>query len=590
MKTTVLVTVLFALSLNVQAQYYQRAYGKNCDVLNDGTPTTHGMNGHLMVGHTDGFGGNDLAFIRTDANGVINVAPTFKSGYRFLNSSSSRLNVVPVDVMQTATGAIVVVGNSTVSLSSSPLTEVFIALSTSSGVITSAISYASTSFLNARATRACLSTFNTSHVYVTGYVNTSVANDVRPFIICYNWSTNTTVWTKTYDFNPTLADQNIPAALICSPYGSEVAIIGNTTLSSGVQKGFYFRVNRSTGAIIQSAPGSGPLADVVILSGQSDIDELKAITTGYSSVAGSVQGYVIAGNKREIATPETYPWIFKIDLNGNITWSRELVHGNGYSLVNDIVQRLNTSGQYEFYLTGNAEHGYVSTDQDIVVFKCDQNGFGLQEFTYENPGLQQGVCAGIVRNTSTDGLGIYGTDVSGNLSLIPGDLYMIKAYFNGSNACLESIYTPTNLIRVPLVWTAPASVIGTMTSSPMSVLFLGQLVEYPYCSTPFIPGASNARLAEPNQPQEAESHLSISPNPSNSETQTLLLTSAYADETQLLVNIVNIEGREVKRFTQTVASGQQQTQLLLGTNLTQGIYFVRIQAGEKTETIRFVVQ
>ncbi|MGL5889909.1 MAG: hypothetical protein ACRC3B_08485, partial [Bacteroidia bacterium] len=358
MKTGILLTALLAIGINLQAQYYQQAYGLNCDVLNDGTPTTNGQNGHLMTGHTDAFSGMDLVLIRTDAGGAVTSSPTFNSGYRFYDVNT-QLYMTPVEVLQeSTTGDILVVGNYYPSLQSAQ-TELFITVSTPAGIITSAIRYTDPQFTDIRATRACLSIFNSSHIYVTGYVNSPPSNDFRPFIICYDWVGNTTVWEQVYDFVPNSADSHIPAAIICSPYGNEVAVVGTSVLLNDDQNVFYFRADQTNGSIIQSAPVAAAfINDVVILNGFSDGDEITAITTGFSS-NNTTQGFVISGNRHSAPnSTDSYPWIFKIDVNGNILWANELVHGNGFSRIYDIIERQNTSGQFEYYLTGNAAAGY----------------------------------------------------------------------------------------------------------------------------------------------------------------------------------------------------------------------------------------
>ncbi|MGL5889748.1 MAG: T9SS type A sorting domain-containing protein, partial [Bacteroidia bacterium] len=314
------------------------------------------------------------------------------------------------------------------------------------------------------------------------------------------------------------------------------------------------------------------------------------ITTGSSSSGGS-QGYVIAGNSNfDFTQTQAQPWILKIDIDGNVLWTNHVRYGNGDASHNNIIERLNTSGNYEYYTTGMASQGFWSGDQDILVFKFDDAGNALQEFTYNNPGFQYGVSAGLVENTAFDGLGIYGTDGSGFLSSIPGDLYMIKAYYDGSNSCNETVSPGNSQAWRTAHWPDAISIVGNMIDFPITEVFLGPIADFPYCSTPSIAGASNARTANQNQPVQEEIKLSVAPNPVSAETQALQLTTNYADQTQLQISIVSVEGREVERLSLTVAGGQQQTQLLPGTKLAEGVYLLKIQSEGKTETIRLVVQ
>jgi Secretion system C-terminal sorting domain len=590
MKTTLFLTALLAAGVNLSAQYYQRAYGgpgPGCDVLRDGTPTMNGGDGHLLVGHTDAFAGQDLTFTRTDDNGGFSMPVNFNNGNRFFNGSI-QLGIDPVEVLHTPSSRIVVVCNTT-RFAPGNMNEILVGVSTPNGNFFSQIGFNEPTFQNAFATSACISTFNQAEMFITGYVNSPNSSNVQTFIICYNWQGNATVWSQVYDLIPSAPDNNTPEEIICSPYANEMAIIGTYWAGLNTQNGFYFRVDPQTGNIIQSTLFSGVSGDVIYYN-NGGIDVFNSITTG-SSTSGGSQGYVIAGNSDfDFTQSQAQPWILKIDIDGNVLWSNYVRFGNGDARHTNIIERLNTSGNYEYYTTGSASQGYLSGDQDILVFKFDDAGNALQEFNYNNPGFQYGVSAGLVENTAFDGLGIYGTDGSGFLSGIPGDLYMVKAYFDGSNACNESINPGTSVAWRTAHWPDAISITGSMIDFPINEVALGPIADFPYCSTPSIAGASNARSASQTEPTFEEIKLSVSPNPVTAKTQSIQLTSNYADETQLLISIVSIEGREVERFSQTVAGGQQQTLLALNTGIAAGVYLLKITGNGKTETIRLVIQ
>ncbi|MCU0433681.1 MAG: T9SS type A sorting domain-containing protein [Bacteroidia bacterium] len=570
------------------AQYYQRAYGgvgAGCDVLRDGVPSVSGLNGHIIAGHTDVFAGADMTLTRTNDNGDILGATSFNNGYRMFNGATT-LATDPVKVLHTTNNRILVVGNST-RLAPGNTQEIYIGAASAGGGFFSTIGYVSQGFNNAYATSACLSAYNTAEMFVTGYILAPSFIDVRPFIICYNWQTNTTIWSQTYDVDPSQVDANMPTDIICSPYNTELMIIGNHTRNT-VRNGFMFKADPANGSFIPVTLWSG-VTDRVVFYDNRGVDTFESITTGSSS-SGGAQGFVIAGNSDfQQNYPQPLPWLLKIDPDGNVLWTNELIYRNGSAGVTDVEERLNTSGTYEYYLSGNAAIGYTSGDQDFLGFKCDDAGNVLFEFTYNNPGFQNCVAVGLVQNTATDGLALYGSDVSAMLSGFPGDLFMVKAYFDGAVACNESIFPSGSNPWFTAHWVAGGLQTGAMISFPLTITNLGPFGDYPYCSAPFIAGASNAREAATQQ-NTADAPLALSPNPLNKDARAFQLQTEYSETTELLIEIHAADGRIVERITHQAAAGKQQQAIGLREALATGVYLVRVYDGASIQVHRLVVE
>jgi hypothetical protein len=588
MKKICLLVAPLLVSGALCAQYYERAYGgigAGCDVLRDGIPSVTGLNGHLLAGHTDVFGGGDMTLTRTNNNGDILGATSFNNGYRLFNGATT-LYTDPVKVLHTISNRILVVGNST-RLTPGNQQEIYIGAASGGGGFFSTVGFVDPGFQNAYASSACISAYNPAEMFVTGYILAPNFTDIRPFIICYNWQTNTTVWSETYDLSPTQTDANVPVEIICSPYGNELIIVGNNTINT-VRNGFMFKADPTNGSYIPCTLWSG-VTDRVIFYDNRGVDYFEAITTG-SSTSGGAQGFVIAGNSDFMQTyAQPLPWLLKIDTDGNVLWTNELIYRNGDATVSDVEERLNTSGTYEYYLSGTAGTGYLSGDQDFLGLKCDDAGNLLFEFTYNNPGFQHTVAVGLVQNTPDDGLALYGSDGSAFLSGFPGDLFMVKAYFDGAVACNESIFPSASNNWYTAHWAVGGSMPGPLNSFPLTITNLGPFGDYPFCSTPSITGASNARQTVSQENTNAATQM-LSPNPLNKESKVFQLQTTYTESTQLLIEIYSAEGREVEKITHWTGAGKQQQTIRLREALASGVYLVRVYDGASMNVLRLVVE
>jgi hypothetical protein len=573
----------------VDAQYYERAYGGiggGCDVLRDGIPTVSGLNGHILAGHTDVFSGGDMTLTRTNNNGDIIGPSTFNNGYRLFNGATT-LYTDPAKVLHTLNNRILVVGNST-RMAPGNQQEIYIAAAASGGSFFSSVGYVDPGFQNAYATSACLSTYNSAEMYVTGYVLAPNFTITKPFIICYNWQNNSTVWSQVYDLLPAQADANMPTDIICSPYNGELIIVGNHSFNA-VRNGFMFKTDPTNGNYIPCTLWSG-VTDRVVFYDNRGVDNFESITTGSSSSGGS-QGFVIAGNSdfMQVYAPQTHPWLLKIDSDGNVLWSNELIFKNGDSRISDVEERLNTNANYEYYVAGMADIGYTFGDADFLGFKCDDAGNALFEYTYNNPGNQHSIAVGLVQNTTTDGMALYGSDGSAMLSGFPGDLYMVKAYYDGSIACNETIIPSVSISGFTTHWADGGSITGSLNSFPLSIVNLGPFGDYPFCSVPSITGASNARVATADN-IPTNDLTAIYPNPLSKDARAFQLNTAYSEATQLLVEIYTPDGRVLEKTALWVSAGKQQNEIGLREKLASGVYLIRVYDGVTMNVMRLVVE
>ncbi|MGL5888546.1 MAG: T9SS type A sorting domain-containing protein, partial [Bacteroidia bacterium] len=545
-----------------------------------------GMKGHIITGYTDyysNFLGNDMILTRTDVNGNISGTSAFNNVYR-LSLGQQKLDPHPVEVIHTPNNRILVAGTA---FHQNGNAQIFITAASAGGGFFMSTGYFSSSYNRIHATSACLSIYNSAHIYVTGYAEQS-PNGRIPIVMCVDWTSNTLVWSQVYDLRPSIMDWNTPSAIICSPNANELVIVGNCV--NGAQNDvFLIKADASSGILKPLALSTGT-ADVAYYDSRGGIEVATGITTG-SSTSGGSQGFVICGNSNfGLSGWPNEALLFKVDDNGNALWTNWLRFGNGATEINDVVERLNTSNQYEYYVTGTAKNGYNTGTSDILVFKCDDNGSAVAEFTIDDALSQEGICAGLVENTADDGLAIYGRENSAQYSGFGGDMRMVKTYFNGVLGCNEII---SSFVENHMYMTANGASYGTagsLSSNSYSVNLLGPIAEFPICSASSVAGGSNAREASSNLSVQSATSLSLFPNPSAAGANTIQLTTSYEKSELLKIELYSADGRLIETFSKSVTEGNNMFTLNLQQELVSGAYLIRVQDSEKTEMLRLIVQ
>ncbi|MGL5888343.1 MAG: hypothetical protein ACRC3B_00580, partial [Bacteroidia bacterium] len=542
-----LLQLLSALLLTgaLHGQYFQSVYGgsgSGCDVLEDGTPTQSGQTGHLMVGHTDAYMGItgvvNMSVVRTDQNGLISGASAFNQVYKI---STGQLNhsAHPVEIMHTANDRILVAGSLYNTNGSS---NIYLAVANSSGNFFSCTGFTGSLYNRLIATTACLSTFNSAHVFIAGYADLFQTGQAYPVLLCFDWQNNTVVWSHIFDFRGSLADMNIPKNIMCSPYSNEVVITGDAKIGT-VNDIFFCKADANTGDLNMLNLSSGSNF-VAYYDGRGGYDEVTGLTTG-SSTSGGALGFVVCGNSNfglNNASLETM--LFKVDNDGNRLWINRVRYGNGAAEVSDVAERLNTTGNYEYFLTGQAAIGYASSDADILVFKCDDAGNGIEEYTIDDALGQDGISIGLVDNTATDGLAIYGRELSAQYTGFGGDFRMAKMYYNGALNCNENVKTPISDRKYLSVTSSSYNDMDVLSQQSYSVTPVGPYIMVTLCSSTSISWGNNTR--EANQGSDIIPGFSVSPNPVSSATNHLQLSTHLEQATEIQVEILAVDGRLIE--------------------------------------------
>jgi hypothetical protein len=575
MKKLLLILGVFVLS-TAHAQYFQRQNGNApYDELADGLNTTVGAAGHLMVGSTQIAGGQNLVLTRTNANGVIGAAPTFNRNFSLTTTTNIPLIAMPCKVLQIPNGRTVVVGSYVSNIAVVP-PGIFTAVFAANGNVISVRSWQTTQpapSITIFATSACNALPGSSTVYICGYSDVSTSsNGGRPLIMAINGTTNTLIWGQIHDFVPAVGSKLIPTDLIASPYQpfgvSEVFIVGTHYMPGGIDQVFTYRIDTVTGSPV----GLATLFD----SGRNDEFTAVCLATG---TGGGNSGFLITGS-----TNFNGDWdaiALKIDDTGSIIyWSNIMDYsagGDNYGA--DVIQRLNTSNQWNYYMAGTVSNGSMG-GSDMVVFFIDDLGMGNNEFTYGT--IYSERCSEISNNLT--GISVYGNAPTASDA---GQEYYVRAYYNGVSGCNESFAAPLTIFYSLTPMPVPPTVIGAVASTNLLLTLVSTPTISTLCFSATIATGSNAREAQIAEPSASSG---LYPNPVAVNAAVLNLNLNSPTEQQIEIRITDMLGREVLNQTIVVAEGESLQQIQLPSGISAGVYNMSINGNGVKENHRFIME
>ncbi len=582
--------IVFALtSIGANAQYFQHLYG-SVDEERDisGVNTFIQPQGHLMASNNinNQLGTSNLIVTYTDIDGRILGAPNFNNEYVITSPiSGNAVSISSAKVFELENGSgFGVVGLYRDNLLPQPgifylqLDPMGNALTIydytpNSGII------AWYSLLNVGAVSKSP---GTDDLYITGGTESSAAANFL-YALKINTMTGTILWSSFYDIvQPNSPKKESAADIIESPYmplgQTEVIIVGSGyDVTSTSIDGFLIRLNANTGI---------PMVGWANYYGTTATSEKFSSIDIASSTAGGSDGFIIGGT----AAGGDF-WLIKVDPTGSTIWSHvydnSLLPGNSDEC-HDVKERLNTSGNYEYYACGTT--GNISGSSDIMVIKTDDLGNGVAngEFTY-NSGIgvvDMGYALDQYNGTGADGLSIYGISFNGSIGL--ADQYLIKAYFNGKSGCNESFSTPNAQLGAD--WYSETTLdyfdnfsVSTMLSTQ------GSVSDFNLCYRRRIIGGSNALVA-PDEPK-GDKEAKVSPNPIAQGTQYAALEVEIEQPTTAQVSVYDMLGRSYYAQTFTLVKGKNNLMLdISNINMAQGMYTVKIQGENLNKNIVLLVK
>ncbi len=564
------------------AQYFQHVYGSpNREFLESGVNANPASpQGHLMTGYTFN-GTNALMITRTNLNGRIGAPlPAFNNRYQiFENAALVDAKGRRIIHSQAFGGRISVWGDYGYT-PGGVSTRFFYTLVAPNGAPGPIWSYALPfPVVEAEATSMYNSTTNPINMFVCGFVRLVAGGQRYPVVMCINGANGAVVWSGVYQVGNM---DWIATDLVESPYGPEVALSGHFIRPGAPSSGCFFRVASATGAFIPNVVEYGT---PFLPNGGG----LNAIDIANNPGA---TGFIMGGFYNNPANATDDSWAINVNANGmGVNFSTlidyTIAGNNDYG--NDIIERLNTAGVYEYYLGGYVANGFFGGEDDVV-YKLDFAGNPVAggQFTYGGPGNERAfqLAQYNVLPVNNNGLSVYGI-TSGSWALLGAtDFYFVKSYFNGVTRCNYDLQTPPAMSGPVVYEWWNANIPYTLNQGALT-MNVAPMQDWEICWAPNLVPGNNARVAASNtifQP-------GYFPNPVSRESGIVTVTFGNeAVEGVAQVELWNSLGQLCWTKQISVADGQSSMQVELGNEIQGGMYHLVVRQGATLNNYRILVQ
>ncbi|MGV3596930.1 MAG: T9SS type A sorting domain-containing protein [Bacteroidota bacterium] len=591
-----LLIALVLTGLTTNAQYFHHIYGTT-----DGQKLSSGINtdpavlgdGHFLVGHN---GQNGLSVSRTDGTGNITGAPYFNNQYLLISTVSG--NVVSVGEskafeMNNGNGFGIIGQFADYSVSPAN-TGVFYLLMDPSGNVNVIYTYIPAGGGTGADVISVGGIYESifsggNEVYVTGTVTTTNST-LDPFAMMIDVNSGTLIWSGIYDIvystGPGIA---FGKDVITSPYSptgnKEIVIVGETreNVSGATPDGYMLRLDAANG---------NPMAAVNLYGTSASSDGFNAIDIAQSTKGGS-DGYIIGGYSDRAGSEDV--WLNKTDHVGNTLWAT--IHDyNGNSgtqnVCNDIIERKNTSGNFEYYAAGYVFRGLMG-DYDILVDKIEDGGStsGFGQFTYGDSRIDYGIAIDQYNGTGADGISVFGFREGASSPIINGnyDMYLVKAYFNGETPCNQRIVDVPIATGPKLYATTGVNFVDKLKQDAKLKWRDIRAYDANICYANSLAAGSNARVA-PAEPK-GDKQAVVAPNPMQSGAQAIAVSVEVESATTAQVAIYDMLGRQYYAGSVNLAKGSNTLPIDISkSNMSTGTYTVRITMNGVNKSVLLLVE
>lgn len=590
---------LFAFSgmLAADAQYFQHTYGTpTMESPRSGKNVKRAPYGQVMAGGTNNFTGalpTDMTLTRSDNNGNVPAAPFFNNAYRFTNAAGAQLGTQAKRVIELTTGNFFVVGDYGNTTGTTP-PGIYGAVFSPGGVVLAAESYqfaVPVGYIELTSVRQSLS--DSKSVFACGFAYDNASGNVYLIAMRMSALTAKITWANTYAINGTTTLHKDRAMDIIespySPYGvKEVVVVGYTYDSTVQPDGFFLELASATGA---------PMTGFTQLYSTPKDDEFNAIEIANNPI-GSGADYVVSGFTNGYSGMGDYDyWTLKVSTTGAaVDWetTHDYSAGGHNERAYDIIERRNTLGQWEYYVPGYTDKGFIGANDDVVVDKLNNAGVGTAEFTYGGAGMDRGFeCDQFAVGplNPTPGLSTFGVTNSFPNPPFTGadDAYLVKSYFNGRSGCNEFFSTPISSTHGIVPFAKPVYQILPLQHDTMYNTAVFTMNDKQLCYNVTIGGGSNARIANP-EGDGSSTTANAYPNPVDASSPTVMVDYNGAADGTIQVKLVDITGRTCMEQTVTIFEGKQTLSIDLGSGLSTGIYQLLLMDGTTTTTLRVAVK
>jgi len=619
-KHLLLLFVATALFQSVNAQYFERLYGStDIDMASDGHNAYEGGNiGHFQIGPYDGPGtANDHYFTaqRTDLDGLISGPPYFNNRYFVTDifgtgwvSPNANLKITELKSMEQSNGSgFAVIGSYGTGIFWAPI------LPDGTAPGNAAFRYIPGSNGFNLSVAAVVEDPTTNYIYVSGSVQNGTTTD--PYVIALDNTPGTTfgdvVWSYTYDIDSDPTTSDVPLDMIVSPYNTtDLVLVGGSQRSYQSGDPFAMKVDRASGSVVS--------VDIYTQPTQVwERAEFTCIKASANPNIGSPENFVIGGSVYNYYMPhESDMLMVAVDDAGmDVQWSETYDHNHPvntftyYDECTDILERINTSGNYEYFLAGNTTYPNY---RDRVILKFDDMGRPVLngQYTYVKYEADDVVSIDLLDGfgPNTDGLSLFGSS-SWNPGIQIGnwDHSLIKAYFNGVTGC--NLMEDERFMGVGLALTRNPQMLNTPQDGFNKYGFYVSInvpvIEAEVCYDLMPTGGSNARAQKADKNVVAENGLdngnlgmgiqdkavlSLYPSVLKQQGNEISIRGSFAYEGRAVLSLVDMNGRVLKQSDFHISEGATSLSLTLGDiQMTSGIYHLQLSGNNYQQTFKVVV-
>lgn len=580
-------TALVAISINAGAQYFQHTYGNaDHEFASSGVNTTVQGQGHFMSGHsrlTCVYPTSTVPVVFSDMFGDIPGAPYFAQNFILARDNGDVVHANQTKSFELDNGnGFGIVGSYTDPNQAGPgNSSAYYMQLDPSGNMVSIIEY-NVSGYSLGVNGICESALASGNeIYITG--GASDFTNSYPFVLKIDVNTGAILWGYVYDIPRTSSS----GAAVCeSPYApysvDEIVVVGGAldlNSTPNQNDAFLMHIDAATGAL---------LANANIYGSSTVHDYFNSIRVANNTASGPA-GFIIGGSTNGGSFDA---WVVNTDPLGNINWSsafdNSITTGSGYNICNDVIERLNTSGDWEYYAVGSANNG-IGND-DVQVIKIDETGNGVVggEFTYGGAFNDEGIMAdqyNIAGTLPPDGLSVYGWYSGG----IYADMLHVKAYFNGVSGCNEQFNNPVQMSAPGLLTSVSVSQVTSLHTGTMDAAFV-PMGNTTLCYSDGLADGNNARVA-PAAGENGDKAMVVMPNPAQAGAKAVMVEVESDMPGNAQVTIVDMLGKQYYKGSYPIIKGKNQLPLdISNTNMAAGIYMVKINGTTLNKTTLLLIK
>jgi Secretion system C-terminal sorting domain/Beta-propeller repeat len=325
---------------------------------------------------------------------------------------------------------------------------------------------------------------------------------------------------------------------------------------------------------------------------------IAAEPNGENIITGEFSGNVSFGNIQ--LTAPYYPFndkynvfIVKYDSSGNCLWAKQS-NGTGYfdiAFGEGIDAKSNSyiTGQFSDTINFNNIQMISSGDRNAFVAKYDSSGNCIWAKHNHGNSNSNGIAVDANGDNFITGQ-FFGKDTIGTTQLNSGDssnFFIARYDINGNNIWAEqSVIVDSNTIARGLGIAADASGNCYVTGAFIGTLSLGNNI---ISGSVFIAKISNNYLGVANRQSEILNIFKLSQNYPNPFNPSTTINYSIPKESFVTIKVYDILGRMVNTLVNEQKAAGNYSVQFNGMNLSSGIYFYSMQAGDFVQTKKLVL-